>query len=140
MTGLLAAAVATMAGCEAQVTPAPQATTPSVLDVNVPPPRPAYQTPVYTTPTYASAAPTSYAGPIYLPPPPGPSYVPPAVDATPVYTPMPGQTTYVVKQGDTLYHIARERYGDGKRWQQLAAANPGVTPTTLKVGQRLIVP
>src|ERR1700722_18552012 len=94
VTGLLVAGAVTMAGCEAPPKPAPQATTPSVLDVNVPPPRPAYQTPVYTTPAYASAGvPNSYAGPVYLPPAAAPAYVPPAIDPTPTYTQTPGQTT-----------------------------------------------
>src|SRR5262249_52035977 len=48
--------------------------------------------------------------------------------------------TYTVQKGDTLYKIARERYGDGKQWQRIAAANPGLSPTTLKVGQKIVVP
>jgi 5'-nucleotidase / UDP-sugar diphosphatase len=51
-----------------------------------------------------------------------------------------GGGTYVVKKGDTLYRIAREKYGDGKQWQKIASANPGVTPSSLKVGQKLTVP
>lgn len=142
LTGLLAAAAVIVTGCQSQPTPPPaQATTPSVLDVSAPAPRAEYQTSVYTTPTYASsAAPTSYAGPAYLPPSAGPAYVPPAVDPTPAYTQTPMGSTYVVQQGDTLFHIAKERYGDGRKWRQIAAANPGVTPTTLRVGQKLVVP
>ena len=48
--------------------------------------------------------------------------------------------SYTVKRGDTLYKIARERYGDGKQWQRIASANPGITPSTLKVGQKISVP
>ena len=48
--------------------------------------------------------------------------------------------SYTVKKGDTLYKIARERYGDGKQWQKIAAANPGLSPSSIKVGQKLIIP
>jgi 5'-nucleotidase len=47
---------------------------------------------------------------------------------------------YTVKKGDTLYKIAREHYGDGKAWNKIAAANPGLSPSTLKVGQRIVLP
>ena len=47
---------------------------------------------------------------------------------------------YTVKKGDTLYSIARSRYGDGKQWQKIASANPGLRPETLKVGQTITVP
>jgi 5'-nucleotidase len=48
--------------------------------------------------------------------------------------------SYVVKKGDTLYAIARQRYGDGKQWQKIASANPGLSPTSLKVGQTINIP
>jgi 5'-nucleotidase len=48
--------------------------------------------------------------------------------------------SYTVQKGDTLYKIAREHYGDGKQWQRIAAANPGLSPNTIKVGQKLIIP
>jgi len=48
--------------------------------------------------------------------------------------------TYTVKKGDTLYSIARQRYGDGKQWQKIVAANPGVRPESLKVGQTITIP
>jgi len=47
---------------------------------------------------------------------------------------------YTVKRGDTLYKIAREHYGDGKAWNRIAAANPGLSPSTLKVGQKITLP
>ena len=40
----------------------------------------------------------------------------------------------------TLYSIAKTSYGDGKQWQKIASANPGVSPSTLKVGQTLVIP
>jgi nucleoid-associated protein YgaU len=45
-----------------------------------------------------------------------------------------------VKHGDTLFRIAKERYGNGNKWRQIAAANPGLTPSTLKTGQKLLMP
>ena len=48
--------------------------------------------------------------------------------------------SYTVKKGDTLYGIARQRYGDGKQWTRIAEANPGLRPETLKVGQTIAVP
>jgi nucleoid-associated protein YgaU len=47
---------------------------------------------------------------------------------------------YKVKKGDTLFAIARAHYGDGKQWQRIAAANPGVSPASLRVGQMLALP
>jgi nucleoid-associated protein YgaU len=45
-----------------------------------------------------------------------------------------------VRRGDTLWSIAQRTYGDGKRWRDIAAANPGIEPTRLKVGQTLVLP
>jgi len=91
---------------------------------------------------------------VNTPAPSGPSaYTPPPqpVAAQPVtYDTMPnnGNTgggsamsgPYTVKKGDTLYSIARTRYGDGKQWQKITAANPGLRPESLKVGQTIQVP
>jgi 5'-nucleotidase len=54
-------------------------------------------------------------------------------------TPANGQS-YTVKKGDTLFHIAKTYYGDGNKWQRIAEANPGVTPSSLKVGQVVMLP
>jgi len=51
-----------------------------------------------------------------------------------------GGQRYTIKAGDTLYHIAKVQYGDGKQWQRIASANPGISPTSLKVGQILVMP
>jgi nucleoid-associated protein YgaU len=48
--------------------------------------------------------------------------------------------SYKVKKGDTLFAIAKTQYGDGKQWQKIASANPGVSPSTLHVGQTLVIP
>jgi len=85
----------------------------------------------------------------YEPPPAQPAPQPVVYDTAP--TPVMGTTpaptaasanggSYTVQRGDTLYGIARQRYGDGKQWQRIAQANPGVSPQTLKVGQTLVIP
>ena len=61
----------------------------------------------------------------------------PAAPASPASV---ASANYTVRKGDTLFRIAKDRYGDGKKWQQIAAANPGVTPASLKVGQTLVMP
>ena len=92
------------------------------------------------------SAPANSAPSAYTPPAPQP------IAAQPVtYDTMPNATggtganggaggAYTVKKGDTLYSIARTRYGDGKQWQKIASANPGLRPETLKVGQTITVP
>ena len=47
---------------------------------------------------------------------------------------------YKVKKGDTLFGIARSKYGDGKKWMQIASANPGLSPQSLKIGQTIVLP
>jgi nucleoid-associated protein YgaU len=47
---------------------------------------------------------------------------------------------YTIKKGDTLYSIARSRYGDGKQWSRIAQANPGIDPQKLAVGQVITIP
>lgn len=47
---------------------------------------------------------------------------------------------HVVQRGETLYSIARSSLGDGKKWSQIAMLNPGVQPSSLKIGQTLNMP
>jgi nucleoid-associated protein YgaU len=47
---------------------------------------------------------------------------------------------YKVKPGDTLFGIARNSYGSGNQWNRIASANPGLSPSTLKVGQTITIP
>lgn len=112
-------------GCANKKTDAPMAA--GVTDVSTPtqyasagqPAQPAYtpapQPVIYDSTTTSSNTATSGAGTI-------------------------GGGPYTVKKGDTLYSIARTRYGDGKQWQKIASANPGVRPETLKVGQTITLP
>jgi len=64
---------------------------------------------------------------------------PPVVAPPPVTTEVPeaATTEYVVVKGDTLGKIARR---NSVTLKALEAANPGVVPTKLKVGQKLEIP
>jgi len=48
--------------------------------------------------------------------------------------------TYTIVKGDTLYSIARRHYGNGNRWPDIVAANPGLEPTRLPVGKVITLP
>jgi len=49
------------------------------------------------------------------------------------------QKTYVVKQGETLYSIARKIYGNGYKYEDLAKDNNISEPANLLEGQKLII-
>ncbi len=62
---------------------------------------------------------------------------PPAANQDPL-----GRRFYTVKDGDSLFGISREVYGDGNRWREILAANEATLPDEkkLKVGMRLVIP
>jgi LysM repeat protein len=69
-----------------------------------------------------------------------PPVVTPPVVTPPVVTPdvaPVGGSEYVVVKGDSLAKIAKK---NGVTLKALQAANPGVIPTKLKVGQKLVIP
>lgn len=47
---------------------------------------------------------------------------------------------YTIKSGDTLEAIARTELGSGQKWPAIVAANPGLNPKQLKVGQKIRIP
>jgi nucleoid-associated protein YgaU len=47
---------------------------------------------------------------------------------------------YRVQSGDSLWKIAARELGDGERWRESAAANPGFDADRLLVGQELVLP
>ena len=51
-----------------------------------------------------------------------------------------GAGSYTVKKGDTLFSIAKSRYGNGNQFSKIIAANPGLSPQTLKAGQTITIP
>jgi nucleoid-associated protein YgaU len=62
----------------------------------------------------------------------------PALQAQPA--PTPAGSTYTIRRGDTLWSIAARHYGDGKQWQRIVDANPGLDPQKLAVGQVITLP
>jgi nucleoid-associated protein YgaU len=48
--------------------------------------------------------------------------------------------TYTVAKGDTLCDIAMKHYGDARYVQQIVAANPGLNPNRLHVGDHIVLP
>ena len=52
------------------------------------------------------------------------------------------QRTYVVKRGDTLSGIAKEVYGDGRKWRDIYEANKDKIkdPDLIQVGWELRLP
>ena len=51
-------------------------------------------------------------------------------------------SNYTVQQGDTLFSIAQQAYGDGNQWQKIYSANPqiGNNPNVLSPGEKLYIP
>lgn len=54
--------------------------------------------------------------------------------------PAAGGDTYTIVAGDTLYGIAMKHYGDPRCAQIIETANPGLNPTALKVGDKILLP
>jgi nucleoid-associated protein YgaU len=116
---LLAAA----AGCSQSKAPTPAVTQLEPMPAVAPAP----------TPIAETQAPTPVSEPIAS----TDTVTPPAPDNS---LASPGTTQYTVKAGDTLYHIALVHYGAGKDWKKIVAANPGLSPKTLKIGQTITLP
>ncbi len=53
---------------------------------------------------------------------------------------VPGEQSYVVEEGDTLWSIAERLLGDGQRWRDIVEMNPGLVPEELHAGQTLSLP
>lgn len=68
-----------------------------------------------------------------------PGATPAVVDPAPRDLPAT-PATYTVSSGDNLWTIAQKTFGDGKYHADIAAANPGLNPARLKVGQVLNLP
>ena len=92
----------------------------------------------------ASATPTPAPAPI---PAPAPVVIQPAqpiVSDTPTpviaTTPAISGNTYTVQKGDTLYKIARAKYGEASAVKKILAANPGLNGNSIKAGQKINLP
>ena len=52
-----------------------------------------------------------------------------------------GEKVYVVRDGDSgMWGISKSQYGDGKYFPAIASRNPGMNPSRLKIGQKIILP
>lgn len=103
----------------------------------------------YTPPAATYSAPPTYSAGAGYTPPSTPAFSEPAVSnsAEPKLetksagsSSTSGGSTYTVQKGDTLFKIAKEHYGDGKQYTKIVAANPGLDPSRLKVGQKITLP
>ena len=77
--------------------------------------------------------------------PPGPVLRPAGIVGDVVTGPLRTKETdaanmHVVVQGDTLYGIAVEHYGSAKFVGAIEAANPGIDPGALRIGDRIVLP
>lgn len=64
----------------------------------------------------------------------------PAIDANTTAFEKLGPRKHVIVKGDTLYSLARRYLGHGRRWQEIQAANAGLDPRKLRVGQEIVIP
>jgi nucleoid-associated protein YgaU len=72
---------------------------------------------------------------------------PVVADTAPVATSAVAQATpaitgnsYIVQKGDTLFKIARARYGDASAVSKIKQANPGLDYNHIKTGQKINLP
>jgi len=54
----------------------------------------------------------------------------------------PGEKTYTVQSGDTLWKIAQDMYGDGSKYMKIFEANTDLleNPDRIFPGQKLVIP
>lgn len=65
----------------------------------------------------------------------------PATGTAPIVAPRTGgMIEHTVVRGDTLWGLAQKYLGAGRRWTEIQAANPGIDPSKLMPGQRLLIP
>ena len=69
-----------------------------------------------------------------------PATTSPSTPAAATTTLPPKFESYVIKDGDTMSSIAQSWFGDAKKWDLIAKANPLVDPTKMQVGQKLNLP
>jgi len=67
---------------------------------------------------------------------------PPVVKDDPVPVPPAPAAgdTYTIKKKDTLWSIAVAHLGNGQRYREIVAANPGLDPKKLAIGQTIKLP
>lgn len=87
----------------------------------------------------ASSSPSGFAAPAPIDP--AATLEQPSYLAAAPYDPnVPQRRPYVVRKGDTLAQIAKRELGASSRWTEIAALNPGLDPSRLKVGAPIALP
>jgi nucleoid-associated protein YgaU len=51
-----------------------------------------------------------------------------------------GERMHLIKSGDQLWKVAEMYYGSGKHWQLIVSANPGLNPTSMRIGKTIKIP
>jgi nucleoid-associated protein YgaU len=131
IASLVAASVAVGCANNNKRAAAPAGVNPSVTDVRpiTPAPAPVMVQPVQpiqpVQPVVSDTPPVVQA--------PAPSSV---ASSTPAIT----GNTYTIQKGDTLYKIARAKYGEASAVKKILAANPGLNGNTIKAGQKINLP
>jgi nucleoid-associated protein YgaU len=64
----------------------------------------------------------------------------PATSTPPATPPASTPRSHRVVSGESLYSISQTVYGNGKYYKKILAANPGIDPRHLKIGQILAIP
>jgi LysM repeat protein len=106
---------------DSEVPPPIDTNTTSVVDTNFPPFGEMSNTTAVLPPVTSNA----------------PAVLPPLAPIEPVAPVAPAGSEYAVVKGDTLAGIAKAH---GVTLNAIEAANPGVVPTKLKIGQKLVIP
>lgn len=63
-----------------------------------------------------------------------------AIEPLPEPEPIVETKTYTIQKGDNYWKIAKEIYGDPMKMKDIEAANPGIDPKKLKIGDEIILP
>lgn len=63
-----------------------------------------------------------------------------AIEPLPEPVPVAEVRTYTVKKGDNYWKIAKAVYGDPMKMKDIEAANPGIDPKKLKIGDEIVLP
>ena len=64
----------------------------------------------------------------------------PVAPVTPAVSVPAGFRSVVIREGDTLYDLAKAQLGSGLRWAEIRDANPGLNPDRLPVGKKILIP
>jgi len=65
---------------------------------------------------------------------------PPPIQSAVLPPPTQPSMSYTIIRGDTLWSIAVRELGNGQRWREISALNPGLNPNKLRVGQTITLP